>query len=82
MFNAHTKQLKDPNLKSVSDKDIEYFQSILSPNEIITSDLNKYNIDWMRKYSGNSRLVLLPNSTEKIADILKYCNEHSIGVVP
>lgn len=36
----------------------------------------------MNKYHGESKLVLLPNSTEKISKILSYCNSRMLPVVP
>lgn len=46
------------------------------------SDLAMYNTDWMRKYQGQSRLVLRPKSTTQVSKILKYCSEHCLAVVP
>jgi len=79
--------LSNNNLKSPNSKDAEAFQSILNdPNgSIITgkpSDLEKYNIDWLRKHVGKSKIVLKPQTTEEVSSILSYCNEHHIGVVP
>jgi FAD/FMN-containing dehydrogenase len=31
---------------------------------------------------GNSKLVLLPKSTEELSSILKYCNEKSLAITP
>ena len=36
----------------------------------------------MRKYRGHTKLVLKPGSTEEVSQILKYCNEHELAVVP
>lgn len=36
----------------------------------------------MRKYRGQSRLVLKPKSTTDISSILRYCNERNLAVVP
>ena len=36
----------------------------------------------MRKYRGHTRLVLKPASTEEVSQILKYCNEKKLAVVP
>lgn len=45
-------------------------------------DLVKYNQDWTRKYRGHSPLVLRPKTAEQVANILKYCNERRLAVVP
>lgn len=36
----------------------------------------------MRKYRGQSKLVLRPKTTEQVSKILKYCNEQKLAVVP
>ena len=36
----------------------------------------------MRKYKGHAKVVLRPSSTAEISQILSYCNEKSIAVVP
>ncbi|KAI8923453.1 hypothetical protein BC831DRAFT_35156 [Entophlyctis helioformis] len=36
----------------------------------------------MRKFRGQSRLVLRPKTTEQVSQVLRYCNEHRIAVVP
>ncbi|EAR83770.1 FAD linked oxidase family protein (macronuclear) [Tetrahymena thermophila SB210] len=81
-FFSLAKKPRNPNHRSIQKQDLEYFQSILSESEIITSDLSKYNVDWMSKYHGDSKLVLLPNSTQKISQILSYCNTNMLPVVP
>lgn len=47
-----------------------------------TDDLEQFNIDWMRKYKGQGKLVLKPASTEEISKVLKYCNDNLLAVVP
>jgi D-lactate dehydrogenase (cytochrome) len=36
----------------------------------------------MKKYQGASQLVLKPKTTLEVSQILQYCNQHKIGVVP
>lgn len=36
----------------------------------------------MRKYRGQSKLVLKPENPEEVSKILKYCNDNSLAVVP
>lgn len=45
-------------------------------------DLEMYNTDWLKKYKGQSQLVLRPRSTEEVSKILKYCNDRRLAVVP
>ena len=77
---------RDPRFKKLKSDDLNYFKSILSEQEILraseSEDLSFYNEDWMRKYKGQSKLVLRPKSVEKVSLILNYCNDEKIAVVP
>lgn len=77
---------RNPNYKQLSSEDLNFFKSILTENEILqaseSEDLAFYNEDWMRKYKGQSKIVLKPKSVEKISKIVKYCNEQKLAVVP
>lgn len=78
-------------LKSVSEQDVAHFANFLAPSSILSTlpptsvpaaDLDQYNNDWMGKYHGTSSTVLKPKSTKEVSDIVKYCWENRIGVVP
>lgn len=45
-------------------------------------DAEAYNLDWMRKWRGSSRCVALPESTEEVCGVLRYCNSRQLAVVP
>jgi len=66
--------------------DITAFQNLLDhrPGSVITDpyELSRYNEDWTRQFVGTSKIVLRPCTTFQVSSILKYCNEHKIGVVP
>jgi (R)-2-hydroxyglutarate---pyruvate transhydrogenase len=36
----------------------------------------------MRKYKGQSKLVIKPGSTKEVSQVLSYCNEEMLAVVP
>lgn len=36
----------------------------------------------MNKYHGKSTTVLRPRTTEEVSEIVKWCNERRIGIVP
>lgn len=67
-----------PLLSQLSEDDIAYFRSILSPSSLSQDeeDLEVFNNDWLQKYRGQSKLVLKPSSTEQVSKILKYCNDN------
>ncbi|KAM9936343.1 hypothetical protein OXX80_004111, partial [Metschnikowia pulcherrima] len=67
---------RNPNFKTLEDGDLTFFRSVLKDdNYLITNeaDLDFFNEDWMRKYKGQSKLVLKPKTTEQVSQILKYC---------
>ncbi|KZV93031.1 FAD-binding domain-containing protein [Exidia glandulosa HHB12029] len=79
------------NLRAVTSSDVEHFTSILSPSSVLSTlspvstasaELDSFNSDWMGKYRGRGNTVLKPRSTAEVARIVKYCNEHRIGIVP
>lgn len=79
-------------LNSVAEHDIAQFAKILNaPSAIISTlppvslpseELDQYNNDWMGKYHGNSTTVLKPKTTEQVSEIVKWCNQRRIGIVP
>ena len=77
---------RNPNFKELSQEDIKYFESILTPQEILhpsdIGELDAFNEDWMHKYRGQSQILLKPKSVEKVSKILKYCNTEKLAVVP
>lgn len=81
---------KDTRFGEVTEEHVKYFQEVLGKDSAIidgvtkdaSNDIAGFNGDWMRKYRGQSKLVLKPGSTEEVSKILKYCNEHKLAVVP
>lgn len=77
---------RNESFKKINSDDLAYFQSILTPQELIIAknknDLDFYNTDWTRKYKGQSSVVLKPKTVEKISLIMNYCNKERIAVVP
>ena len=69
---------------------MQHFKSILGSEAAIIdgvtkdalSDLEPFNADWMRKYKGQSKLVIKPGSTKEVSEVLKYCNDNMLAVVP
>lgn len=85
---AHT---APPKLNSVNTDDIAHFSKFLAPASILStlspiatasSELSPFNNDWMNKYHGKSTTVLRPRTTQEVSQIVEYCNERGIGIVP
>ncbi|KAK1726966.1 hypothetical protein CaCOL14_006545 [Colletotrichum acutatum] len=80
---------RDTRFAAVTDAHVAYFKDLLGPSGIVdgvsteaADDLAAFNEDWLRKYRGESRLVVKPASTEEVSKILAYCNEQKLAVVP
>ncbi|KAG0022948.1 hypothetical protein BGZ81_008303 [Podila clonocystis] len=75
---------RNQEFKKLTDEDLAFFKTILAPSALTQDegDLEAFNNDWMLKYRGQSKLVLKPSSTEQVSQILKYCNDNKLAVVP
>lgn len=62
---------------------ISAFQGLVGVENVLSDsfDIEKYTVDWTRVFKGGS-VVCLPCSTEDVSNILRYCNDNRIGVVP
>jgi FAD/FMN-containing dehydrogenase len=46
------------------------------------ADLEPFLIDWRRRYVGRALAVVLPDSVEDVAAVVRWCAEHRVAVVP
>jgi (R)-2-hydroxyglutarate---pyruvate transhydrogenase len=78
-------------LNSVTEQDLTHFSKILSPTSILSTlppsslspdDLLQYNNDWMGKYHGRATTVLKPRTTCEVSEVVKWCWDRRIGIVP
>jgi FAD/FMN-containing dehydrogenase len=79
-----SRPVRNERFAVLGDADIAHFESVLGANAVITdpNDLQPYNRDWMGRYSGASKVALRPRNTAHVSEIMRYCNERSIAVVP
>lgn len=49
---------------------------------LLDEDAQPYNVDWMNKYRGQGGVVLRPKTVEQVSNIMKFCNQENIAVVP
>ena len=63
---------------------IRHLQNILGPEGWLAADEDKapYLQEWRDKFHGETPLVMRPASTAEVAQILAYCNEQRLAVVP
>lgn len=77
---------RDSRFSTLTPADIAHFKTICPvvsrDHGASEGDLEPFNTDWMRKYRGQSRLILKPKSTRNVSAILEYCNARRLAVVP
>lgn len=75
----------------MDENDLAHFSKVLSETSILSTlpptslepdELSMYNTDWMGKYVGKASTVLRPRSTREVSEILSWCWDKRIGVVP
>ncbi|OXA50134.1 D-2-hydroxyglutarate dehydrogenase, mitochondrial [Folsomia candida] len=65
--------------------DIAVFTGILGKARVINGaedDLDGFNVDWLKSVRGNAQIVLKPNTTEEVSQIMQHCHSRNLAVVP
>lgn len=73
------------NFATLTDADLAAFRRILEREDAVLTDaksLAEANVDWMGKYRGASRVLLLPRTTKQVSAVLRHCNARLLAVVP
>ena len=47
-----------------------------------TDDLRRFNTDWLRQYPGAATVAVRPRSSAEVAEVIRYCRDARVGVVP
>lgn len=89
---AHSPQFSKPGaaaLSTASAADVSAFETLIGADHVLsplkgsgTTDMARYNVDWMRQFQGCAAAVLQPATTAEVAAIVRYCYAHRIGLVP
>lgn len=67
----------------VTKEDVEYFRSILPGRTVTDPDLlESNNVDWLKSVKGSSEVLLRPQTTAEVSQILRYCNSRNLAVNP
>ncbi|PVU95540.1 hypothetical protein BB561_001750 [Smittium simulii] len=71
---------------------VKRFVALLSPQQVYATkeyggscdiqDLAHYNTDFYKSNIGSSSVVLFPKNTAQVSNILAFCNQQKIAVVP
>lgn len=82
---------RDSRFSELTPDHVAHFKKLLGSEAAVidavtdgatAEDLEPFNLDWMRKYRGHCSLVLKPASTDEVSQVLKYCNDNMLAVVP
>ena len=74
----------DKSILSSKDKISLDLGKILKSENILSheDEVRPYETDALAAYKQKPLLVVLPETVEQVSEILKYCNENKIKVVP
>ncbi|XP_068020044.1 D-2-hydroxyglutarate dehydrogenase, mitochondrial [Melanerpes formicivorus] len=63
--------------------DLAFFERLL-PGRVITDpeELKQFNVDWLKSVRGCSKLMLKPQTTAEVSQVLRYCYERNLAVNP
>ncbi len=64
--------------------ELEQLKALAGPGGWITdpAELGACLTEWRGLFTGSAPIMLVPDTTEKVAEIIRYCAERQIGVVP
>lgn len=63
---------------------LESLQKLVEPGKVLTDSesLDAYGKDWTKIYTPNPMAIVFPKTTEEVQAIVKWANEHKVGLVP
>lgn len=68
---------------TVTAEDLDFFRKLLPGRAVTDRDLvDSSNVDWLNSVRGSSEVLLRPQTTEEVSQILKYCNSRNLAVNP
>ncbi|NXL53672.1 D2HDH protein, partial [Podilymbus podiceps] len=67
----------------LSDSDVAFFERVM-PGRVVTNpeELKPFNVDWLKSVRGCSKLMLKPQTTAEVSQVLRYCYERNLAVNP
>lgn len=63
---------------------LESLKQLVEPSKVLTDkdSLENYGKDWTRIYTPNPLAIVFPKTIEEVQAIVKWANQHKIGLVP
>lgn len=70
--------------RKLSQRDLDFFTNLLGKYGVNTDEdeCKHASTDWFLAFIGNAGAILTPKNTQQVVEILKYCNENNIYIVP
>ncbi|NXC52724.1 D2HDH protein, partial [Aleadryas rufinucha] len=67
----------------LADGDVAFFERLM-PGRVVTGEeeVKPFNVDWLKSVRGCSQLVLKPQTTAEVSQVLRYCHERNLAVNP
>ncbi|HJM28462.1 MAG TPA: FAD-binding oxidoreductase [Acidimicrobiales bacterium] len=64
--------------------DLETLKAVLKPNRIVEDQqiISGFTADWTGRYKGHTTALALPETPLEVAEILKWCSNNKVAVVP
>lgn len=77
-------RLNDPRFLVIDQYHIDALTKIVGLKGAITNEneLASFVTEWRDKFVGNTQVVLMPASSMEVSQILAYCDENDLSVVP
>ena len=74
----------DRSIVSNKSQIVKKLSSLTNPENVLSEadELRPYETDALSVYTQTPLAVVLPENTKEVSEILKYCNEENIKVVP
>jgi FAD/FMN-containing dehydrogenase len=66
----------------VSGAIVEQLAAIVGPANVLSADLERYEVDWTRRYSGRAACVVRPADTVQVAAIVAWARRSGVALVP
>lgn len=82
---------RSPKYTTLTTSHVSHIRKLVSaPSSVLSTldgsatpdELLPYNLDWMGKYLGQSHVLVKPKTVKEVSQIVKWCNENDVAVVP
>lgn len=82
---------RSPKYTTLTTSHVSHIRKLVtSPSSVLSTldgsatpdELLPHNLDWMGKYLGQSQVLVKPKTVKEVSQIVKWCNENDVAVVP